>query len=94
MIHTSAPASQGGTKAAWEKTKVRHSARWGCRKSHASSVKELAWSDPMWHRQAARTPYAMRWWAMPAVWGSCRKTTSSRWILPSRASTLARSTAV
>ena len=93
MIHTSAPASRGGTKAACEKTKVRHPDRWGSRKSHASSVNELAVSEPMWHRQATRAPYAMRCGAIPAVCGSCRKTMSSRWILPSRASMLARRTA-
>ncbi len=56
MITTSAPASQAGTKAACEKTKVRQSARWGCRKAHASSVYALARSAPMWQRQATRTP--------------------------------------
>ena len=56
MIHTSAPASRAGTKAACEKTKVRQWARCGWRKLHASSVNVFVRSDPMWQRQATCTP--------------------------------------
>ena len=47
MIHTSAPASQEGTKAAYEKTNVWHWARRGCRNAHPSSVNALVRSEPM-----------------------------------------------